>query len=448
VLSWITYAQRALTTEELCHALAVEQGDEELDCDNIPDIEDIVSVCAGLVIVDEESNIIRLVHYTTQEYFERIRENWNPNAQQEIALTCLTYLSFNAFRSGSCPRDEQFKMRLEQNVFLDYAARYWGYHAQTAQEDVYELASFFLQHSNLVSCALQTMSMSKYRYGGYSQNFQRQATGLHLTATFGLPYLSRKLLSRSSGNLSISADSKDGDGRTPLSWAAGSGHEAVVKLLVERADVEADSEDLYGRTPLSWAARKGHETVVKLLVERADVEADSKDSAGRTPLSWAAGSGHEAVVKLLVERTNVEADSKSRVGQTPLSCAAENGHEAVVKLLVERADVEADSKNRYGRTPLTWAARNGHEAVVKLLVERADVEADLKDGDGRTPLSWTAANGHEAVVKLLMERADVEADSKDGDGQTPLSRAAERGREAVMNLLKSKLLPKLSTLEV
>lgn len=95
VLSWITYAQRALTTEELCHALAVEQGDEELDCDNIPDIEDIISVCAGLVIVDKESNIVRLVHYTTREYFERIRESWNPGAQQEIALTCLTYLSFN-----------------------------------------------------------------------------------------------------------------------------------------------------------------------------------------------------------------------------------------------------------------------------------------------------------------------------------------------------------------
>lgn len=74
VLSWITYAQRQPTTAELCHALAVEPGEEELDPDNIPNVEDIVSVCAGLVTVDEESDIIRLVHYTTQEYFERIRE--------------------------------------------------------------------------------------------------------------------------------------------------------------------------------------------------------------------------------------------------------------------------------------------------------------------------------------------------------------------------------------
>jgi hypothetical protein len=243
----------------------VERDDEELDCDNIPDIEDIISVCAGLVIVDEESNIIRLVHYTTQEYFEQIRESWNPNAQQEIALTCLTYLSFNTFRSGSCPIDGQFKRRLEQNVFLDYAARYWGYHAQPVQEETCDLASFFLQHSNLVSCAAQTMSMSEYRYSGYSQTFPEQATGLHLTATFGLLYLLRKLLSGSSGNLSISTDSKDSDSQTPLSWAAKKGHEAVVKLLVERADVEADSKDRGGQTPLTWAAAKGHEAVGNLL---------------------------------------------------------------------------------------------------------------------------------------------------------------------------------------
>ncbi|KAF1362415.1 hypothetical protein EJ07DRAFT_106802, partial [Lizonia empirigonia] len=77
VLSWISYAQRPLTTRELCHALAVEEGDEELDLDNIPDVEDILSVCAGLVTVDEESQIVRLVHYTTQDYLEGIREEWS-----------------------------------------------------------------------------------------------------------------------------------------------------------------------------------------------------------------------------------------------------------------------------------------------------------------------------------------------------------------------------------
>jgi hypothetical protein len=76
VLSWITCAKRPLTTSELRHALAVEIGESELDEENLPEIEDMVSVCAGLVTVDEESDVIRLVHYTTQEYFERTWTSW------------------------------------------------------------------------------------------------------------------------------------------------------------------------------------------------------------------------------------------------------------------------------------------------------------------------------------------------------------------------------------
>jgi hypothetical protein len=66
----ISHAKRLLTTRELCDALAIESGDTALNNDNIFDVEDILAVCAGLITVDQESSVIRLVHYTTQEYFE------------------------------------------------------------------------------------------------------------------------------------------------------------------------------------------------------------------------------------------------------------------------------------------------------------------------------------------------------------------------------------------
>jgi hypothetical protein len=338
VLSWITYAQRLLTVDEVCHALAVEYGKDNLDFDNILSVNDIVSVCAGLITVDKESNIIRLVHYTTQEYLERVRESWIPDAQQEIASTCLTYLSFRSFSHGSCPSNVEFKSRLEQYPLLDYAARFWGIHARSVQEQVSEVAHHFLRDSSLLSSAVQAMSVSGYRLFGFSEYFPKQTTGLHLTARFGLLSLCTlclmDLIDMSGGY----ADLKNSYGTAPLSYAAANGHEAVVKLLVERDDVEADSKDKDGGTPLSFAAENGHEAVVRLLVERDDVEADLKDKDGRTPLSYAAAYGHEAVVRLLVERDDVEADSKDKNGRTPLSCAAANGHEAVVDLLKLKLD--------------------------------------------------------------------------------------------------------------
>jgi hypothetical protein len=48
-LSWISYAQRLLTTTELCHALAIQPSNTALNNDNIDDVEDVISVCAGLV---------------------------------------------------------------------------------------------------------------------------------------------------------------------------------------------------------------------------------------------------------------------------------------------------------------------------------------------------------------------------------------------------------------
>jgi hypothetical protein len=70
-----------LTTAELQHAIAVEPSKYEFNKKRQPDIEDIVSVCARLVTVDKESNIIRLVYYTTQQYFKRTQSYWFPNVE-------------------------------------------------------------------------------------------------------------------------------------------------------------------------------------------------------------------------------------------------------------------------------------------------------------------------------------------------------------------------------
>ena len=166
VLSWITCAKRTLTTLELRHALAVEIGASELDEDNLPEIEDMVSVCAGLVTVDKESDIIRLIHYTTQEYFQRTWVSWFPNAERDIGMACVTYLSFDTFEAGCCPKRD-FHQLLRENALYGYAAQNWAYHARTALIESEQLILNFLESEPKVSSSFQAIVASLVTcYGG------------------------------------------------------------------------------------------------------------------------------------------------------------------------------------------------------------------------------------------------------------------------------------------
>ena len=62
---WISFSQRPLTVTELHYAHAITLETTEIDDHDLIDEESITSVCAGLVTIDKESSVIRLVHYTT-----------------------------------------------------------------------------------------------------------------------------------------------------------------------------------------------------------------------------------------------------------------------------------------------------------------------------------------------------------------------------------------------
>ncbi|KFZ00411.1 hypothetical protein V500_01061 [Pseudogymnoascus sp. VKM F-4518 (FW-2643)] len=430
VLSWITCAKRPLTTSELEHALAVELGESQFDEENLSLVEDMVSVCAGLVTVDEESAIIRLVHYTAQEYFERTQKVWFPDAETDIAEICITYLSFNDFETGICQNDEELDKRLQSNPLYDYASSNWGHHARKGFTLIPEVISF-LETKGQVEASIQALFAQESRSGdiqqvsGYSQT--RPMTGLHLAAYFGLKDAVNSYL-----ETGLSAQLKDSSGRTPLSWAAEKGHEAAAELLLDKG-AKVDAKDKFGHTPLSWAAQNGHEAVAELLLDKG-AKVDAKDKSGQTPLSLAAVKWHEAVAELLLDK-GAEVDAKDRFGLTLLSMAAMNGQEAFAELLLNKG-AKVDAKDKSGHTPLSRAAGNGQEAVVELLLDKG-AKVDAKDKSGQTPLSWAARNGHEAVAELLLDK-DAKVDAKDKSGQTPLSLAAVKGHEAVAELLLDK----------
>ena len=60
ILSWITYARRQLSVKELQHALAVIPGRSSVGDHIYPECT-LTAVCAGLVVIDEESHTVRFV---------------------------------------------------------------------------------------------------------------------------------------------------------------------------------------------------------------------------------------------------------------------------------------------------------------------------------------------------------------------------------------------------
>lgn len=102
ILAWILCAYRPLNTLELLHALAIEPGDKEIDEDNILETEQVITICAGLVTIDEQSDSVRFIHYTTQDYLQRTQQTWLPLANTEIARSCTAYLSIDGLLLGPC----------------------------------------------------------------------------------------------------------------------------------------------------------------------------------------------------------------------------------------------------------------------------------------------------------------------------------------------------------
>jgi ankyrin repeat protein len=149
-------------------------------------------------------------------------------------------LSFSIFKTGSCSSNKEFEERLRESEFLDYAAKHWGEHTATVEDQIRELACSFLSHGKLVSCATQVLSCPTYRYENYSQEYPKDSTGLHLTARFGLSIVLEAMLPSQEKETALALERRDSDGHTLLYLAAEHGHQRMVKLLLDKgADVNA-----------------------------------------------------------------------------------------------------------------------------------------------------------------------------------------------------------------
>uniref|UniRef100_A0A1I7RHD0 ANK_REP_REGION domain-containing protein n=1 Tax=Bursaphelenchus xylophilus TaxID=6326 RepID=A0A1I7RHD0_BURXY len=220
---------------------------------------------------------------------------------------------------------------------------------------------------------------------------------------------------------------------TALTVACVGGHDALVKLLIERG-ANIEHRDKKGFTPLILAATGGHVEVCKLLIGAHCVIDAQSDRTKDTALSLACSGGRRDVVELLLQY-GANKEHRNVSDYTPLSLAASGGYVDIITLLLNAgAEINSRTGSKLGISPLMLAAMNGHDQATLLLLERgSDINAQIET-NRNTALTLACFQGRTEVVRLLLRYgANVEHRAK--TGLTPLMEAANGGYTEVGELL-------------
>ena len=174
-----------------------------------------------------------------------------------------------------------------------------------------------------------------------------------------------------------SVNARDGEGKTPLMWAALKGHTEIFRLLLARG-ADPFTQDHMGYTALEAAAKGGHKEMVDLLLERGE--------APEAALIWAAEGGQTALFEaLLAEGYPI-----------PPLCmhqAVSSGNLAAVQAALDRGEPASGGA-------LIDAAHRGHTQIVALLLAHG-ADPNFTDRDGMDAMWW--ARNQE--IKDLLKQA-------------------------------------------
>ncbi|KAJ4246550.1 hypothetical protein NW762_013491 [Fusarium torreyae] len=431
-LMWIVYAKIPLTTLLLREALAVSKDDPDIDRDKMPDIEDIIASCGGLVTVNKATDMIQLFHHTVQDFFEHTQDTWFPDADARIARVCFTYLSFLPFHEGPSDTSSEFENRLANYPLYGYAVQYWGVHAHHMPPA--EVLAFFDEDYAFQAShqAILVMKGMPSHFIDLDKRLQEPTTGLHMCAYFGLLHPMRELI------LTEDVDLQDGFGMTPLAVAARYGQYTSMQLLLEHG-ADANFADGVGedvRTPLHWAAKSGKEDCVRLLLEK--IYPDSAYGIPGAPLTWAVREGHINIVKLFLDIPGFDLSPRDK--HDCLHEAILNYRQESVRLLVSSLDIDVNFRHqtRIGtHSHLEYAVMFKVPEIFEILIESGKVDLTANGTCGWTLLHLCAFYQSTEIANILL-RKGINTDAKDDQGMTPSEFATCMGHMEIAEMISAK----------
>jgi hypothetical protein len=130
IYGWILHAQRLLTIRELCEALVVKPGDQEVNFELMISPKSILQTCGCLVTYDPQTDLVRFSHETVRAFLTSDELEHFPS-HLDISKVCITYLGINELEY-MCSFQLGLDKRREKFGFSTYAASFWAIHALSA----------------------------------------------------------------------------------------------------------------------------------------------------------------------------------------------------------------------------------------------------------------------------------------------------------------------------
>ncbi|KAL8645740.1 MAG: hypothetical protein Q9226_007163 [Calogaya cf. arnoldii] len=428
-LRLICRARRPMLLSELRDALAFRPRLISVNRKYRPSREKLLDSCHGLVTIDEESQIIRLVHHAVYTFLLGNQEDLIRD-ERLLAKLCIDYQMLQPFTSGCCHDEDEIVERLTECPFVVYAARYWGFHVLAADSlTIDEYALDFLRGRPQLACSYQIWQYAQGRREEYWEAEEAVSCNpLHIAAMFGLHDFAAKLLP------DYAIDEPTHIGTTALMKASSCGHRTLVSLLMDR-NADPTKHNWYGSV-LHVAAEAGEVGCIHELLDRG-VDVNIEDDHGRVPLVCAAESGHTRAMRALLDR-GADVNFFHRGGGTPLFVAIQHGTSPkIVKLLLDYG-ADANIPSVHGSSPLFMAARdiNDDIEVARIILEYGS-NVETPGEKGERPLHIAAAVNNIRHLRLFLDRG-ANIDAKSDNGATALCTATQFCSVDAMKLLLGK----------
>lgn len=461
LLRWAAFTLRPLTINEITEAVLIDESEEDLLIDDLPDAVDadyidseILGLCGPLLeIKSHEQNqldgekTVHLTHFSVRQFLlsslpvpdcisgnERLRSEYQNTI---LAKACVHYINISRVWVGPLNHTSCLG-----TAFRDYAAGMWHRHFKTGlQNDEETLA--------LVVNSLEQSGLARDAWCQWSNQEDPELAGrirkhisspLYYAVKLDLPNVVKTMITERGHD----AGAADDDKQTPLELACTLGNEGVLKVLLD-ANVHISTPGKNGWTPLHRAAVNGHFVIAKMLLENG-ASVMEVTLQGMTPLCYASVCGMVEMAKFLINK-GADVEHKSAMGSTPLILAIRRGYKDMAKLLISKG-ADLNARDDYGMTalhaavsfrrsteiaqtlggelPLCAAWGKTQIELVKLLLEKGG-DADIAANGGMTPLCLASERGQAELVKILLRSTNVGVASEALGGITPLILASRIG---------------------